>query len=455
MNVLLVNSTCKVGGISSFMLGLRAALLAQGHRCQLFFFEHGTMEARLPPDCQARFGSLADCLELVAREGIDVVHANNIDWTTGISAVRHIGARLIVTAHKSRDGAWTYGWTRRNCDAFTAVSRGVAARLQPFTDAPIRTVYNGIDLSRFVAAAPGCAAGAAGPPIVAWIGRSGSPLKGFEKLAAIAPHLARGGARIWVIDQHGQACARERYPAAASALLPYAERWDSVAFERMADLYRDVAASGGCVLSTSVAEGLPLALLEAQAAGCLAVASDVPGNDEAVLPSHGGIRYPLATDGAEIARLMLAALADHVDVRRRQQATALHVRARFGVERMAKDYVAIYRGEAGAPPLAWGARLRGGLRLSPPLHWRAYVEQRVGVGYAQFAAARQLTGSGHPGLAAGAGLAAARTSPTIFLRPARLARLLRMLRRDAVDHQQRLVVGGHDPGTVSRVEDVR
>ena len=58
MNVLLVNSTCKAGGVSSFILGLRAALLAQGHHCQLFFFEHGTMEARLPPDCQVRFGSL-------------------------------------------------------------------------------------------------------------------------------------------------------------------------------------------------------------------------------------------------------------------------------------------------------------------------------------------------------------------------------------------------------------
>ena len=455
MKVLLANSTCKVGGVSTFMLALRSALLAQGHECELFFFERGTMEARLPAGCPVRFGTLADCLELVDSGRFAVVHANNVDWTTGISAVREIGARLIVTAHKSREGAWTYGWTRRNCDQFTAVSQGVAARLQPFTDLPIHVVYNGIDLSRFSQRQPvGAAASAA--PIVAWIGRSGSPLKGFDKLAAIAPHLRSGGARLWVIDQHGPERAREAYPAAAAALAPCVERWDSVESGLMPDLYGEIAASGGCVLSTSVAEGLPLALLEAQASGCLAIASDVAGNEEAVLPSHGGIRYRLETDGRAIAALVMAALADRAQVRARQQAAAAHVRGRFGIERVAREYAALYRGEGtvDVPRLAWRARVRGTLRLSP-LHWRGYVEHRLGVGYAQLNASRALTAAGHTRLAAGAGLAAMRTSPTMFFRPARLAHLVRVLRRDGVDHQQRLVVGGHDTGTVSRVEDLR
>jgi glycosyltransferase involved in cell wall biosynthesis len=453
MKILLANSTCKVGGVSSFMLALRSALLSQGHECELFFFERGTMEAHLPAGCPVRFGSLADCLELVDRGRFAVVHANNVDWTTGISAVRSIGARLIVTAHKSREGAWTYGWTRRNCDLFTAVSRGVAARLQPFTDLPIHVVYNGIDLSRFSRREPVAAASSA-TPIVAWIGRSGSPLKGFEKLAAIAPHLRSGGARVWVIDQHGPAQARKAYPAAAAALAPWVDRWDSVEFGLMPDLYGDVAASGGCVLSTSVAEGLPLALLEAQASGCLAIASDVPGNEEAVLPRHGGLRYPLAADGRAIAGLVLAALADREQVRARQQAAAAHVRGRFSIERMAREYADLYQGEVDVPRRAWRERVRGTLRLSP-LHWRGYVEHRLGVGYAQLNASLALTAAGHSRLAASAGLAAMRTSPTMFFRPARLAHLLRLLRRNGVNHQQRLVVGGHDAGAVPRVEDLR
>lgn len=455
MNVLLVNSTCKVGGVSTFMLSLRSGLLSQGHRCELFFFEHGTMEERLPAGCPVHFGSLADCLTLIDRERFDIVHANNIDWTTGISAAREIGARLVVTAHKAREGAWTYGWNAGNCDAIVAVSSGTAGALQPFTDTPVQVVYNGIDTSRF-SPAPGPAGSAADSrPVVAWIGRSASPLKGFDRFAAIAPALRDGGLRIWVIDQHGPAKAAAAYPAAAAALRPIVERWDSVEVDQMPGLYREIAASGGCVLSTSLREGLGLAMIEAQACGCLAIASDVPGSNECVSPAHGGIRYPLDMDPGWVARLVLATLADRDQVRARQRATAEHVRRQFNVERMVRQYLELYAGLSAPPPLARRSRLRARRRLSPLLHWPAYVTQRLGVGYAQIESSRVLAGEGKWKLAAGAGLAALRTSPTMFLKPRRLAHLLRVLRRHRVDDEQRLVVGRHDTGGVPRVEDLR
>ena len=152
MNILLANSSCKVGGVSTFLLSLRTELLARGHRCSMFFFEHGPMEAHLPRDAQAHFGGLADCLKLVADEAIDVVHANNVDWPTGISAVRRIGAKLVLTAHKVREPAWTYGWHSGNCDAFVTVSSWIRDELQPFTDVPIQVVHNGIDTARVTTA---------------------------------------------------------------------------------------------------------------------------------------------------------------------------------------------------------------------------------------------------------------------------------------------------------------
>jgi glycosyltransferase involved in cell wall biosynthesis len=453
MKILLVNSTCKVGGVSTFMLALRSALCAQGHSCDLFFFEHGTMDAHLPAGCPVRFGSLADCLALVARERYDVVHANNVDWSTGISAVRHLGARLIVTAHKVREGAWTYGWNTTNCDAMTAVSRWIATALQPFTDVPVQVVYNGIDIARFReqtdAEIPPSAAS-----IVAWIGRSGSPLKGLEKFAAIAPALHRGGVRVWVIDQHGPDKASEIYPEASAALRAVAERWNSVGLDDMPALYREVAASGGCVLATSVAEGLGLAMLEAQASGCLVVASDVRGHDESVSRAHGGLRFPLDTDPALVARLVLTTLADRPQVRARQAAAADHVRRQFSVERMARQYEDIYEGRSTPITLSRRARLRARRRLAPLTHWRAYVTQRLGVGYSQLAASRQLAAAGHASAAAAAGLAALTTSPTMFVKPGRLAQLARVLRRDVVDHQHRLVVGRHDAAGVAGVEDL-
>jgi glycosyltransferase involved in cell wall biosynthesis len=453
MKILLVNSTCKVGGVSTFMLTLRSALTAQGHSCDLFFFEHGTMEARLPAGCPVRFGSLADCLELVARERYDVVHANNVDWPTGISAVRRLGSRLVVTAHKARESAWTYGWTHRDCDAFCAVSQSLAKRLQPFIDLPVHAVQNGIDVSRFTRG-DGQPPDLSASPIVAWIGRCGSPLKGFDRFAAVAPALHRAGMRLWVVDQHGIDTARQVYPEAAAALEAVVDWWGQVEAREMPGLYQQIAASGGCVLSTSVAEGLPLALLEAQASGCLAIASDVTGNDECVSPAHGGIRFPLDADPALVARLVVATLADRAQVRARQATTAEHVRRRFGVDRMAREYLDIYRGESPDLPLSPRARRQARRRVSPLTHWRGYVTQRLGVGYVQLAASRQLLAAGHSEAGSAAALAALTTSPTIFIKPARLVHLVRALRRDVVDHQHRLVVRRHDAAGVARVEDL-
>lgn len=435
MRILLANSTCKVGGVSTFMLSMPATLASLGHECELFFFSRGTMEAHLPAGCLAHFGTLADCLALVQDGGFDVVHANNIDWTTGISAVRQAGTRLVLTAHKARESAWTYGWDASNCDALAAVSRGVAERLQPFTDVPIQIVHNGIDTERFTphrfdlesnsgSEGEDVADAAAEAPVVAWIGRSGSPLKGFERFASLAPALQSEGFRIWVLDQHGPTRAAEAYPAAVATLEPIAERWEAVAFDAMPDLYRTIARGGGCVLSTSTAEGLPLTLLEAQACGCVVVASDVAGNDECVLPSHGGVRYPLQLDDASVARLVVDTLSD--GLRARQRAAAQHVHQRFSLQRMATHYVRLYEGTPDSDEEDLPRRRSH--RLSPLLHWGDYLEQRVGVGYEQLACSRLLADSGRLGLARDAGLAAWRTSPTIFLRLSRLAHLARVLK---------------------------
>jgi glycosyltransferase involved in cell wall biosynthesis len=425
MRVLLANSTCKLGGVSTFMLGLQSALRGLGHECELFFFSGGSMESRLPPDANAHFGTLTDCLRLIARRGFTVVHANNIDWATGISAVRQIGARLVLTAHKARETAWTYGWNSSNCDALVTVSAWVRGELQPFTDVPIQVVPNGIDVETFSPAPRPPTS----PPIVAWIGRSGSPLKGLEKLAAVAPGLKAAGLRLWIIDQHGAQKAAETYPDAARILEPLAERWEGVPMSAMPDLYRDVAASGGCVLSTSIREGLPLTLLEAQAAGCLVVASDVPGNNECVSPEHGGLLFPLEQPGDDIARATADVLREPDGVRARQSAAMAYVRERFSVRGMAEQYLRIYRESPYPVTTDLRTRVKARLRLSPIVNWGDYLQQRWGVGYEQLASSRALAAHGEWELAAGAGRASLHTCPTLYLRPGRIAHLVSLLAR--------------------------
>jgi hypothetical protein len=234
--------------------------------------------------------------------------------------------------------------------------------------------------------------------------------------------------RLWVLDQHGPAKAAEIYPAAAKTIEAVAERWEGVSYDAMPGVYREIAASGGCVLSTSVREGMPLTLLEAQASGCLAVASDVPGNNECVLPSHGGILFRRDIDGDRLSALVAESLGDRQRVRARQDAATAFVRQQFSLERMAEHYVRIYRD---APYRAERdlRRLRARLRLSPVMNWGGYLEQRWGVGHQQFVSSRTLAQRGEWRLAAGAGFASLRTSPTIFLKPQRLAYLVSIWRR--------------------------
>ena len=416
MNVLLVNSSCKIGGVSTFLLSLRTELLARGHRCSMFFFEHGPMESHLPRDAQAHFGDLADCLKLVADEAIDVVHANNVDWPTGISAVRRAGAKLVLTAHKVREPAWTYGWHLGNCDAFVTVSSWIRDELQPFTNVPIQVVHNGIDTSRFTTASREHRS----PPIVAWIGRGSAPRKRLELFAAIAPVLKRAGMEIWVIDQHGSEPFAQQHPEAARQLLAATDVWRGAGFDEMPGVYQTIAASGGCIVSTASMEGLPLALLEAQACGVVVVAADVKGVRECVSPSHGGVLYPADATAADAADVVLRTVNDRTGLAERQMQAAAHVRDSFSLRAMTDRYLGLYEGDTPQHPET-GVRRRHSLLFD----WGGYVEERLGVGYAQYEASRVLRNAGRQSLARAAADEGAVTAPTMYLHPRRFAHLIR------------------------------
>jgi len=422
MNILLANSSCKIGGVSTFLLSLRAGLLARGHRCSMFFFERGSMEPHLPSDAQARFGTLADCLELVADEDIDVVHANNVDWPTGISAVRRLGARLVLTAHKVREPAWTYGWHAGNCDAFVAVSAWIRDELQPFTDVPIQVVHNGIDTARFTS----CASERRSPPIVAWIGRGSAARKRLDYFAAIAPALKEAGLLIWVIDQQGPEHFAQLHPEAARQLTAVADVWRGADYAEMPAIYQAIAASSGCVVSTASMEGLPLALLEAQACGAVVIGADVRGVRECVWPSDGGVLYPADAAPEYVASLIGRTLADKEAMEHRQRQAAARARQSFSLQTMTDAYCGVYT----APSVH--RHPNTSRRRSPLRDWRGYVEERLGVGYVQYEASRRLHAAGRDALAVAAADEAVVTAPTMYLHPRRFAHLIRqhLTRRD-------------------------
>ncbi len=113
-------------------------------------------------------------------------------------------------------------------------------------------------------------------------------------------------------------------------------------WQARAGVYDSLATADIFVLP-SLWEGMPLALIEAQAAGLPAVVSNVVGNRDVVLDGVTG--FVCDSDQALIEKLRLLIL--DVDLRRRMGQAARDMAAkRFSVERMHREMMAVYDGTA-------------------------------------------------------------------------------------------------------------
>lgn len=416
MRVLLTSKTCAVGGIETFTVELAKALRAAGHTSEVFFFAHGPMAQYLPADCVAHFGELADCLRLVRARQFDIVHGGCYDWEVGLSAVRYLGAKLVITNH----GGSSLAWTSANCDAFTGVSEWIATRQQKLTDLPVQVVLNGIDTQQFK---PSINRVASGAPIVAWVGR-GTAIedKRLDLFAAVAPQLQHAGLRIWLAEPDGPDAVAKLAPTAVQKLRAVAEFWGAVSHAQMAEFYRTVAASGGCLVSTGMRESFSLAAAEAQACGCPVIGPNACGIKEVVRPEHGGVLYPSEIDPAALAELVINTVRDSECMRWRSAASAAYAREHFSLERMAEDYLRIYQSVL---QRATQSFVQGnGRRLSPLRNWAEYINHCWSPGNYQYETSRQLTARNEWQLAAVAAQAAWATCPMLYARPRRLAHLL-------------------------------
>ncbi|HKS27227.1 MAG TPA: glycosyltransferase family 4 protein [Pyrinomonadaceae bacterium] len=418
MKILLANEGCIMGGVETWMVSLSRMLRERGHECELFFFNHGPMEENLPEDLTAHFGDLADLMKLVRSKGFDIVHANSTDWHVGLAAVRMLGPKLVLTSH----GRNVPTWNPLNADALVSCSRWEAEEQRAETGVEVQTVLNGIDTARFKAAE---VTEVKGPPIVAWIGRGiNVEQKRIDKLAEVAPLLHAAGMRLYLVEPYGPEEVAKVAPEAVDALQPIADFWGAVPVEKMAELYLEVAASGGCVLSTSSFEGLPLTLLEAQAAGCPAIGPDVRGVNECISPEHGGVLYPFEMKAEEVAALIIETLSDEEGMRRRRAESERFARERFSLERMAGDYLKIYEQALGKPRKSFSTE-RSLFGVWPRLGWKGYLEYCWTGGHSQYLASEKLAAQGEWRLAELAARSALSTCPTLFTRPRRVFHLLK------------------------------
>lgn len=250
------------------------------------------------PGAAASLGALARALR---RLRPDVV---NLHFVTGATAyflaLRPVfGYRLVLSVHggdllrtTSQMRARLPGFLRA-ADAVTAVSEELAAvaRGHGVPEARLHRIPNGADTAFWCPGAP-----APEPGRIAAVGRL-LHIKGFDLLIEAAAGLPE--ARVAIMGE-GEARADLEARIAAAGLGDRVALRGHVAPERMREELRRAAV----LAMPSRFEGMPLALVEALAVGCPAVAAEVGGVPEVLTPEAGRLVPP------EDAGALRVALAD-------------------------------------------------------------------------------------------------------------------------------------------------
>ncbi len=297
-------------------------------------------------------------LRFLSRHRSAVLHVHHV-WPAAdryLVPIAHVaGVRaVIVTEHlvgyaHSSGQKWLKRREHARADEVVCVSRAVATMLErdyAFDSERGRVIENGVDAIGLDRALPHAAVerarvrAAMGAPegtfVWAFVGRLETQ-KGIDVLlAALAatPAGARGESRLWIVGDGSQ---REALEAQAAAL-GIASR------VRFAGAVHDAApylwGADGFALASRW-EGLPLALLEAQAAGLPVVAAAAGGIPEAIRDGTTGLLVP-REDATALAAALARIESDPELARRLGYEAARQAREEWSWERMVSAYEVLY-----------------------------------------------------------------------------------------------------------------
>jgi glycosyltransferase involved in cell wall biosynthesis len=342
-----------VGGQERVILDLARGAIARGHRATvLSLSEGGTLRERFAgipvetvasgtgfhPSTMLRVGAR------FRRLRPDVVHTHNrTPMIYGALAARALRVRrMIHTKHGASDGGREVGVLSRLYDQYVAVSEDSATIARDRERVParlVRVIPNGIDVRgyqrdavarRRVRSELGLSEGAC---LVGTVGRL-VPEKNYGLLIdAMAELLGR--------DVHLAFAGGGPEADALQAQVPAAKR----AFVHWLGIRHDIPAllSAFDVFAlSSRTEGLPLAVIEAMAAGLPVACTAVGGLPKVVEAGVTGELVP-AGDRAALARCLGELARDPARRERLGEAAQQAADARFSMERVVDDYLALYR----------------------------------------------------------------------------------------------------------------
>ena len=377
MRILFLSTSMGLGGADQQLLSAAQVLRDRGHEIRIV-----SLTPLGPMGLQARsLGLATDSLEM--RRGIpdprglarlvriarawkpDVVHSHMVHANLMARVLRMLVPVpvLVSTIHNVYEGGPVlmagYRVTNGLVDHMTIISQAAADRFVGERIVPERlltVIANGVDTDRMRNVPPDARAVLRGAWSVSddrflWlaVGRFEVAKDYPNMLRAFGEVRAREPRALLVIVGQGS------LQAEAEALAGELGLGDSVRFLGARDDVPAVMSAADGYVMSSAWEGMPMVLLEAAAAGLPIVATGVGGNGEVVRDGESGFLVPARDPGAlGGGMLRLMALADE-QRRAMGERGREHVRANFGLHRVAERWERVY----------WDALARKGLTLEP------------------------------------------------------------------------------------------
>jgi glycosyltransferase involved in cell wall biosynthesis len=271
-------------------------------------------------------------------ERATVVHLHTFgSQVIGTRAARAKGARVVRTEHSTRvyndPSCWPFSrWSLRRASSVVCISEHVervAVAKAPWAASKMRVVPNGVDVERF---APAPYPEPSPRTRFVIVGRL-EPRKGVD--VALAALADVPNAELEIVGEGESRAELERLAATIGV-------GGRARFTGFTPDVRGAIARAELALSSSRAEGLGIALLEAMAMERAVVALPTGGVPEIVAERTGW----LARDGsaAALADAMRRACADRAERRERGLRARRHVVDRFSTRAMRQGYEVAYCG---------------------------------------------------------------------------------------------------------------
>jgi glycosyltransferase involved in cell wall biosynthesis len=369
-----------IGGLERIVVDLVRFGRARGHEPSVICLERpGTLAAQVealgvpllcadkPPGL--RYGTIDRLRGMLRQLEPDVVHSHQVGALLYAGpAARREKVRVVVHTEHGNHSANQLSWSRwirtrlrtriaaSFSDRFFCVSDNIASAVRAYgtvAKGKVCVVLNGIDTAAFDAAGdPQSLRRALGipydAPVIGTVGRL-NEIKRQDLLIRGFANVANGDSKPHLlIVGDGPELEPLRQAAAALGL---AERIHFAGYQARPEHFLHLM---DIFALTSRLEGMPLAILEAWAAGRPVIASRVGGVPAIVTDGETGILFD-SGDEAVLTQAIHRLLANPDEARRLGQAGRDYVRSRYDLRVMAESYEQHYRELLGKTPAAMGA----------------------------------------------------------------------------------------------------